>query len=53
MDPNEKLSLKRRVQRSIRRRKPISPLWYLLIAVVLLGAVVLLKNVHFGKKAPV
>lgn len=53
MDPNEKLSLKRRVQRSIRRRKPLSPLWYLLIAVVLLGAVVLLKNVHFGKKAPV
>lgn len=53
MDPNEKLSLKRRVQRSIRRRKPISPLWYLLIAVVLLGAVVLLKNVHLGKKAPV
>lgn len=53
MDPNEKLSLKRRVQRSIRRRKPLSPLWYLLIAVVLLGAVVLLKNVHLGKKAPV
>lgn len=52
MDPNEKLSLKRRVQRSIRRRKPLSPLWYLLIAVVLLGAVVLLNNVDLGKAAP-
>lgn len=52
MDPNEKLSLKRRVQRSIRRRKPLGPLWYLLIAVVLLAICVVLSNVKLGKSAP-
>lgn len=51
MDPNEKLNLKRRVQRSIRRRKRISPLWYLLIAVVLLGVCVLLKSLPAKKTA--
>ena len=51
MDPNEKLNLRQRVQRSIRRRKPISPFWYLLIAAVLLGVCVLLKSLPAKKTA--
>ncbi|MCR5808641.1 MAG: CapA family protein [Clostridiales bacterium] len=50
MDPNAKLSLRYRVQRSIRRRKPISPLWYLLIAAFLIGICVLLKHFPIDKK---
>ncbi|MBO4562526.1 MAG: CapA family protein [Clostridia bacterium] len=52
MDPNEKLSLRYRVQRSIRRRKPVSPFWYLGLAVLLLLACVLLKVLPKAKPAP-
>ena len=43
MDPNEKLSLKHRTMRRIRRRREVSPLWYLGAAVLLIGLCVLLK----------
>lgn len=51
MDPNEKLSLRYRVQRSIRRRKPLSPIWYLVIAAALLALCVLLKKLPDKKEA--
>ena len=52
MDPNEKLSLRYRVQRSIRRRKKVSPFWYLGFAALLLAACVLLKVLPKAKPAP-
>ena len=52
MDPNQKLSLRYRVQRSIRRRKPESPFWYLLMAAVLVGACFLLKYFPIEGKIP-
>lgn len=51
MDPNGKLSLKRRVQRSIRRRKPKAFFWYLIAAVLLIGVCVLLKLFPLDAKA--
>ncbi|MBO6060836.1 MAG: CapA family protein [Clostridia bacterium] len=51
MDPNEKLSLKRRTQRRIRRRKAGSPWVYLAVAAVLIGVCVLLKFFPLGAKA--
>lgn len=51
MDPNEKLSLKRRTQRRIRRRKPGSPVWYIAAAAVLIGVCVLLKLFPIGARA--
>lgn len=51
MDPNAKLSLKRRTQRRIRRRKPGHPLWYLVAAALLIAACVLLKLFPIGVKA--
>lgn len=52
MDPNQKLSLRYRVQRSIRRRKQESPFWYLLMAAVLVGACFLLKYFPIEGKIP-
>ncbi len=52
MDPNQKLSLRYRVQRSIRRRRPESPFWYLLMAAVLVGACFLLKYFPIEGKIP-
>ena len=51
MDPNGKLSLKRRVQRRIRRHRAGSPLWYLVAAAVLVGVCVLLKFFPLDSKA--
>lgn len=51
MDPNGKLSLKRRVQRRIRRHRAGSPLWYLAAAAVLIGVCVLLKFFPIDSKA--
>ncbi len=51
MDPNEKLSLKYRTMRRIRRYRPLSPLWYLGAAVLLIGVCVLLKFTDHGGKS--
>lgn len=51
MDPNEKLSLKHRTMRRIRRRREISPLWYLGAALLLIGVCVLLKFFPLEKGA--
>lgn len=52
MESNVKLSLKQRVQRSIRRRRQISPFWYLGAAAVLIGLCVLLRYAEFKKTLP-
>ncbi|MBR3382961.1 MAG: CapA family protein [Clostridia bacterium] len=43
MDPNEKLSLKYRTMRRIRRRRAAAPFVYLIAALLLIGVCVLLK----------
>lgn len=48
METNARLSLKQRVQRSIRRRKPGSPIWYLVAAALLIGVCVGLKFIDFS-----
>ena len=52
MDPNQKLSLRYRVQRSIRLRRPESPWWYLLMGAILIGVCFLLKYFPINGKIP-
>lgn len=47
MESNAKLNLRQRVQRSIRRRKPGSPIWYVVAAVLLIGLCIALKFINF------